>query len=817
MRLLSLTVRNFRGFGSAGAPIALDADLILMFGPSGFGKTSLAEAIEWLFYGTTGRRLRGDSYSKNEYDGCFPNAHGGTPVEVSAIVRLANGTEHELTRRIPDPRTDNISETFLDGKPAYFASVGVHALHAAHPVVAQHDLQSLIHSRPKERRDVISGALGLDELTALKTALDGARKSFAATAPPGVEEARAKLRPLAIVLGNIAETKSLAQRWQKAAVEVRADEDLQALIEAGQRLAESPAADIEALLAALRPRRQQLSKNVFDAGKLSPPSDVAATVTRLATETTALTTACTTLAEHLSNVVAAAAATYSTILLQFWETGLNLVPQGNECPMCEEPTLTAGKRAELQARLQAAQKALTGDKQVTTATGTAATALVRARQAVEQAGIGGLGPDDRSLLQRLLADKAETLTAFLAVHDDLMTAANEAHDAGTALREFLTKIPDRLADTGRAVELIAESTAVPKRFTTAAAALEDRLKRYATAWTAFDQVLSAEISSTKAIAEIDAVGKALRAKAEIRTLAAYDAVLSGSRTLMQKTEGYLQTKQTELLDSRGKEIKAMYDQMNPGAQVGFERMEPGNEQLRLHATSFGVRMSAAANLSECQLNCLGLSFWLVRATTAGSPFGFILLDDPVQAMDDDHCEAFIGTVVPSLCDEHKKQVIVLSHERKLIDRIRDLNKGRETLVYHYDDYERAGPSITPQINLAVMLSEVQGLAKGNEANRSSAVDKLRKVGEQFIRDLHLKQAGVPAPAEYDNAQPSVLLELFRTIPGTLPDEHNRLKDTFDFVAPAHHQQAGYIVPSMTNITPHIDRLRTLMKKYKLLP
>jgi len=72
MRLLSLTVRNFRGFGSAGAPIALDADLILMFGPSGFGKTGLAEAIEWLFYGTTRRRLRGDSYSKNEYDrlGC---------------------------------------------------------------------------------------------------------------------------------------------------------------------------------------------------------------------------------------------------------------------------------------------------------------------------------------------------------------------------------------------------------------------------------------------------------------------------------------------------------------------------------------------------------------------------------------------------------------------------------------------------------------------------------------------------------------------------------------------------------------------------
>ena len=68
-----------------------------------------------------------------------------------------------------------------------------------------------------------SGALGLDELTALKTALDGARKSFAATAPPGVEEARAKLRPLAATLGTLPETKLLAQRWQKPAVEVTAE------------------------------------------------------------------------------------------------------------------------------------------------------------------------------------------------------------------------------------------------------------------------------------------------------------------------------------------------------------------------------------------------------------------------------------------------------------------------------------------------------------------------------------------------------------------------------------------------------------------
>jgi chromosome segregation ATPase len=125
VRLLNLTARNFRGFGSAGAPIGLDADLVLMYGPNGFGKTSLAEAIEWLLYGVTRRRQRGDTYSKNEFDGCFPNAHKGLPVEVSATIRTP-AWQHTLTRRIPDLRNDAVSETFIDGARAPFGITGHH-------------------------------------------------------------------------------------------------------------------------------------------------------------------------------------------------------------------------------------------------------------------------------------------------------------------------------------------------------------------------------------------------------------------------------------------------------------------------------------------------------------------------------------------------------------------------------------------------------------------------------------------------------------------------------------------------------------------
>jgi DNA repair exonuclease SbcCD ATPase subunit len=46
MKLISLTIRNFRGFGTSVDLINLDADLVLFHGPNGYGKTSLAEAIE---------------------------------------------------------------------------------------------------------------------------------------------------------------------------------------------------------------------------------------------------------------------------------------------------------------------------------------------------------------------------------------------------------------------------------------------------------------------------------------------------------------------------------------------------------------------------------------------------------------------------------------------------------------------------------------------------------------------------------------------------------------------------------------------------
>jgi len=127
----------------------------------------------------------------------------------------------------------------------------------------------------------------------------------------------------------------------------------------------------------------------------------------------------------------------------------------------------------------------------------------------------------------------------------------------------------------------------------------------------FQQLLSARIASNDLISRIDAVGKTLGHVGHIKLLARYDNALSETQTLIQSVERHIKDKQAKLLSTRGKEVKDYYNLLNGNADVGFDTMEPGTDNLKLHAVSFGTRMSAAANLSECQLNCLGLAVWLM--------------------------------------------------------------------------------------------------------------------------------------------------------------------------------------------------------------
>lgn len=86
--------------------------------------------------------------------------------------------------------------------------------------------------------------------------------------------------------------------------------------------------------------------------------------------------------------------------------------------------------------------------------------------------------------------------------------------------------------------------------------------------------------------------------------------------------------------------------------------------VRIDGADGGVPM-----LSNGELHALGLSLFLPRSTAPDSPFRFVVIDDPVQAMDPSKVEGLAHVLHETAAS---RQVIVLTHDDRLADALRRL-------------------------------------------------------------------------------------------------------------------------------------------------
>ena len=81
-------------------------------------------------------------------------------------------------------------------------------------------------------------------------------------------------------------------------------------------------------------------------------------------------------------------------------------------------------------------------------------------------------------------------------------------------------------------------------------------------------------------------------------------------------------------------------------------------------------------LSQGETNALALSVFLPRATADGSPFRFVVIDDPVQAMDPSKVDG-LARVLAEVAQD--RQVIVFTHDDRLPEAVRRLHLGGRIL------------------------------------------------------------------------------------------------------------------------------------------
>ena len=117
----------------------------------------------------------------------------------------------------------------------------------------------------------------------------------------------------------------------------------------------------------------------------------------------------------------------------------------------------------------------------------------------------------------------------------------------------------------------------------------------------------------------------------------------------------------------------IYRQLRPECSVALERVSlegaANSRHVALDVRVDSARATALGVMSQGELNALALSIFLPRAMHPDSPFRFLVIDDPVQAMD--------PTMVDGLARllqwiARTWQVVVLTHDQRLSDSLRKL-------------------------------------------------------------------------------------------------------------------------------------------------
>lgn len=147
---------------------------------------------------------------------------------------------------------------------------------------------------------------------------------------------------------------------------------------------------------------------------------------------------------------------------------------------------------------------------------------------------------------------------------------------------------------------------------------------------------------------------------------------------LQKAEGWLTSTAGEL---RGERLAPFAEQSQKVWQSLRQQSNVDLGPVRLDGTrtrrrvAMDVRIDGADGgtalgvMSQGELHALGLSLFLPRATVDQSPFRFVLIDDPVQAMDPAKVDG-LARVLSEVAAT--RQVVVFTHDDRLADAVRRL-------------------------------------------------------------------------------------------------------------------------------------------------
>ncbi len=823
MRLADLEISGFRAFGAIPQKAIFTSDLAVFCGSNSHGKTSLVEALEFLFTGTTTRsELHGGA--KSEFVDCLRNVHlpEGTGVYVQATLKQDNG-KSVLVRR------DLIED--LDGKGGCLSTLTVDGVEAESvastgytlsdppfriPVLMQHSIRYVLAAKPQSRADYLKAVLDITDLSDLRDHIVDLQGEFAASEPTSV----ARLRRCAASFEQ-SPIAGIGSRSSESEIRV-------ALVETVQTCLGKPTdseLDLAELTQELRGSLVQKRSEAFpdtDFRVAAIPSFAALSFPDLRGAT------------ELTPQVASGTAAISELFDAVLRLPVATTEAPATCPVCEtQDALTPERIGEISKFLADSRQyrgaVSSADRELQVAVravGAVLDALKRSpvpynwneeqQEKAASLAVAVCGEDGSAAFETLLVaigglrpaweSTRELAKSVSEVATDLREQWKREHSADPAALEVATEklavgLDSLRAETDKYREVSAEALA------TLTAAAEE--KTDTRGW--------ADLADL--VEERADLAEELRAEAvHARFKKEFDAALKQIDSARAKVFD-------EKFSNLSEYVVRWWNQIRPEEPIrfsGLKRRGTGQRYIDLKAVlgvsheEPGVTRDAAGVFSDSQLNALGIAAFLARSVREGR--GFIVLDDPVPASDEEHRATFVSNVLSELLDAEGIQVIVTTHDKRLNRQIRDLHSYRATNAFRlWLDSPGEGTLLEEMSDdLQQLISDVDAAARyAPTAYLAQTSNDVRKVWERFCKELIIKAkrgtGEVVSIEDYDGKNLGDLEPMVRPLLNLDKSHPGKVKYAAKVLNPGSHDDPR--VPAKNDLKVIVGYLRDLKKRY----
>lgn len=829
LRVRSLAVRGFRAFGAIEQVLNLPSDLAAIWGPNSKGKTSLAEAFEFLLTGRIARRELMAS-SQDEFADALRNAHLAAEVDVYVAARLtaADGTERQIKRTLTadyGKRQDCASRLEIDGAAATEADLTALGITLSQPplsapVLAQHTLAYIFSVRPQDRATYFKTLLEVTDLDAVRNDIAALVSEVGPPDDPlltkfdtctAVPALRPSLDPIARAIPKL---EGFTARVADAA---------EALITSAGETAPAPLEERLDLIGRILTDRRSKTFPIrgFERRVLAgwaPPPDQRFTILDTCVEERAKVD------EETRQLVA--------LFDQALKIpGIAQLAEPADCPLCGSKSAMTPERVELirkhveDARgLQAAEAAArTALAQLSASAVSLADSVAMAFPHFMKA-MAGRRREAGFVIARMrsiLGDQATLVDPWL---DQLRPLARAGH---------------LLARAARACAALAEEQAIapgaldPATLRAAFAQLGEFRTRLTTAIQIYDTserplttALNVVLDATADTAGWQDFIDVAKVPAAVRTALIDRAARASVEKELNAAIKQIDAAKELVLDEKFSEhsglVEKWWNRLRPEEPTFFSAVQPRKGARRTIDFKAGLSPNpdrsapklrdVIAVFSQSQLHCLGLSLFLARAEHEKLPF--IVLDDPVLSSDEDYRVHFNTAVLAELLAV-PMQVVILTQDHDTWEELETRYRHVGVSTAQLFAQAPAEGSIIENTSDALLakITRARSLARGGHPDsRKECGIQLRDAGERFCKEILVSDRRARGEAaasltDYDGKTLEWLCPRVDPLLDRDPSHPGKLQAFKDVVNNACHDNAPPGVAAMTHACGEIAFLQ----------